>query len=212
MRLQTRLTLTSAALITAVSLAVGGASTLGAYQHEITAARSQLLADNQQITAAKGQELSTALLLSYQQDMTIGLIDSTKTLTVIKEGDIRLSKKPSVGMLKASAKQASLRVSADGQPYLLAGVALANNEWVVLQVSVADARARLMSSLTALILYNPGNWEFLPSSGLVRGFAATLLIGVLISLFTGIVVTRTFIRVFYKPKKVKAPVILVIQS
>ena len=153
MRLQTRLTLTSAALITAVSLAVGGASTLGAYQHEISTARAQLLADNKQVTAAKGQELSTALLLSYQQDMTIGLIDSTKTLTVIKEGEIRLSKKPSTGLLKASAKQASLRVSADGEPYLLAGISLANDEWVVLQLSIADARARLMTSLTALIFY-----------------------------------------------------------
>jgi preprotein translocase subunit SecD len=34
----------------------------------------------------------------------------------------------------------------------------------------------------------------------VRGFAATLLIGVVMSLFTGIVATRTFIRVLYKEK------------
>ena len=153
MRLQTRLTLTSAILITAVSLAVGGASTIGAYEHEISTARAQLLADNKQITAATGQELSTALLLSYQQDMTIGLIDSTKTLTVIREGEIRLTKKPSTGLLRASSKQASLRVSADGKPYLLAGVSLANDEWVVLQQSVEDAQARLRNSLTSLILY-----------------------------------------------------------
>ena len=153
MRLQTRLTLTSAVLITAVSLAVGGASTVGAYQHEISSARAQLLADNKQITAAKGQELSTALLLSYQQDMTIGLIDSTKTLTVIKEGDVRLSKKPSTGLLRAAAKQADLRVSKDGKPYLLEAVSLANDEWVVLQLGVADAQARLMNALGSLVLY-----------------------------------------------------------
>ena len=153
MRLQTRLTLTSAVLITAVSLAVGGASTIGAYQHEISSARAQLLADNKQITAAKGQELSTALLLSYQQDMTIGLIDSTKTLTVIKEGDVRLSKKPSTGLLRAAAKQADLRVSKDGKPYLLEAVSLANDEWVVLQLGVASAQARLMNALGSLVLY-----------------------------------------------------------
>jgi len=153
LRLQTRLTLTSAVLITAVSLAVGGASTVGAYQHEISSARAQLLADNKQITAAKGQELSTALLLSYQQDMTIGLIDSTKTLTVIKEGDVRLSKKPSTGLLRAAAKQADLRVSKDGKPYLLEAVSLANDEWVVLQLGVADAQARLMNALGSLVLY-----------------------------------------------------------
>lgn len=64
--------------------------------------------------------------------------------------------------------------------------------------SIKDAN--LTTILTALILYNPGNWSVLPTSGLVRGFAATLLIGVLISLFTGIVVTRTLIRVLYKEK------------
>lgn len=67
--------------------------------------------------------------------------------------------------------------------------------------SIRDAN--ITTIITSLILYNPGNWNFLPSSGLVRGFAATLLIGVLVSLFTGIVVTRTLIRVLYLPRKMK---------
>lgn len=65
--------------------------------------------------------------------------------------------------------------------------------------SIRDAN--ITTIITALILFNPGNWQFLPSSGQVRGFAATLLIGVVISLFTGIVASRTFIRVLYKEKK-----------
>jgi preprotein translocase subunit SecD len=68
--------------------------------------------------------------------------------------------------------------------------------------SIRDAN--ITTIITSLILYNPGNWAFLPSSGLVRGFAATLLIGVIIGLFTGIVVTRTLIRVFYHQKEVKS--------
>jgi preprotein translocase subunit SecD len=69
--------------------------------------------------------------------------------------------------------------------------------------SIRDAN--FTTIITSLILFNPGNWDFLPSSGLVRGFAATLFIGVVISLFTGIIVTRTFIRVLYKgPKGGKA--------
>jgi preprotein translocase subunit SecD len=64
--------------------------------------------------------------------------------------------------------------------------------------SIRDAN--FTTIITSLILYNPGNWALLPSSGLVRGFAATLLIGVVISLFTGIIATRTYIRVFYKEK------------
>lgn len=64
--------------------------------------------------------------------------------------------------------------------------------------SIRDAN--FTTIITTLILYNPGNWQMLPSSGLVRGFAATLLIGVLISLFTGLVASRTFIRVLYREK------------
>jgi preprotein translocase subunit SecD len=66
--------------------------------------------------------------------------------------------------------------------------------------SIRDAN--FTTIITSVILYNPGNWQLLPNSGLVRGFAATLLIGVVIGLFTGIVVTRTLIRVFYHPRKV----------
>lgn len=64
--------------------------------------------------------------------------------------------------------------------------------------SIRDAN--ITTLITCIILYNPGNWDMLPSSGMVRGFAVTLFIGVLASLFTGIVVTRTFIRVLYKEK------------
>lgn len=67
--------------------------------------------------------------------------------------------------------------------------------------SIRDAN--FTTIITSIILFNPGNWSLLPNSGLVRGFAATLLVGVLVSLFTGIIVTRTFIRVLYLPRKVK---------
>lgn len=64
--------------------------------------------------------------------------------------------------------------------------------------SIRDANFTTL--ITCLILFNPGNWSLLPSSGLVRGFAITLFIGVLVSLFTGIVATRTLIRVLYREK------------
>lgn len=61
--------------------------------------------------------------------------------------------------------------------------------------------ANLATLLTAFILFNPLNWSFLITSGPVRGFALTLSVGVLTSLFTGIVVTRTLIRLFYQGPK-----------
>lgn len=60
--------------------------------------------------------------------------------------------------------------------------------------------ANITTITVALILFNPLNWDFLPQFGLVRGFALTLLIGVATSLFTGVVITRRLIEIFYKNK------------
>ncbi len=62
--------------------------------------------------------------------------------------------------------------------------------------SIRDAN--VCTLITAFILFNPFNWTFLNVSGMVRGFALTLALGIVVSLFTGIVVTRTLIRMFYK--------------
>ncbi len=64
--------------------------------------------------------------------------------------------------------------------------------------SIKDAN--LATIITALVLINPLNFNFLNTSGMVKGFALTLLIGVIISLFTGIIVTRTLMRVFLKKR------------
>lgn len=70
--------------------------------------------------------------------------------------------------------------------------------------SIKDAN--FITIMTALVLINPLNFNFLNTSGMVRGFGITLLIGVLLGLFTGVVVTRTLVRLFlqetwYKPGK-----------
>lgn len=58
--------------------------------------------------------------------------------------------------------------------------------------------ANITTLLVAFILFNPMNWEFLPQFGLVKGFALTLAIGVLTSLFTGVFVTRRLLKFFYR--------------
>lgn len=64
--------------------------------------------------------------------------------------------------------------------------------------SIKDAN--IATIMTALVLINPLDFSFLNTSGMVRGFGITLLIGVLISLFTGVVVTRTLMRLFLREK------------
>jgi len=56
--------------------------------------------------------------------------------------------------------------------------------------------ANITTIAVSLILINPFNLQWLNTSGMVRGFALTLLLGVLTSLFTGIFVTRTLMRQF----------------
>jgi preprotein translocase subunit SecD len=65
--------------------------------------------------------------------------------------------------------------------------------------SIRDAN--VCTLITGFILFNPFDWPFLNSSGMIRGFAVTLVLGIFISLFTGIVVTRTFLRLLIKPQK-----------
>ncbi len=64
--------------------------------------------------------------------------------------------------------------------------------------AIKDANVTTLT--VAFILFNPLNWEFLPQFGMVRGFALTLAIGVATSLFTGVVITKRLITMFYKVK------------
>jgi preprotein translocase subunit SecD len=57
--------------------------------------------------------------------------------------------------------------------------------------SIRDSN--VSSLITSSILYYFG-------TGIVRGFAFTLALGVLVSMFSAIFVTRTFLRVFYRKK------------
>jgi preprotein translocase subunit SecD len=67
--------------------------------------------------------------------------------------------------------------------------------------SIRDAN--IATLVTAFILANPLDWQFLHTSGPVRGFAITLALGIAISLFTGLFVSRNLLRVFVRERKIK---------
>jgi preprotein translocase subunit SecD len=62
--------------------------------------------------------------------------------------------------------------------------------------SIRDAN--IATLVAAFVLANPFDFSFLHTSGPVRGFAITLSLGIGISLFTGVVVSRNLLRVFIK--------------
>jgi preprotein translocase subunit SecD len=65
--------------------------------------------------------------------------------------------------------------------------------------SIRDAYAATL--ITCFVLANPFDWSFLNTSGPIRGFAITLGLGIFISLFSGIFVSRNLLRVFMKGEK-----------
>lgn len=67
--------------------------------------------------------------------------------------------------------------------------------------SIRDAYTATL--ITCFVLANPLDWSFLNTSGPIRGFAITLGLGILISLFSGIFVSRTLLRLFVKEGKKK---------
>ena len=67
--------------------------------------------------------------------------------------------------------------------------------------SIRDAYAATL--ITCFVLANPFDWSFLNTSGPIRGFAITLALGIFISLFSGIFVSRNLLRVFVKERKQK---------
>ena len=70
--------------------------------------------------------------------------------------------------------------------------------------SIRDAN--IATLVATFVLANPLDLNFLHTSGPVRGFAITLGLGIAISLFTGIVVSRNLLRVLVKSKPINTNV------
>lgn len=65
--------------------------------------------------------------------------------------------------------------------------------------SIRDANACTL--IICFLLFNPFNWSFLNTSGMVRGFAVTLALGIGVGLFTGVIVARTLLRTLVRKNK-----------
>lgn len=65
--------------------------------------------------------------------------------------------------------------------------------------SIKDAN--MTTLITCFILYNPLEWSFLNRSGVVRGFALTLALGILVNIFCGMIITRVLMTLFYRSGK-----------
>jgi len=153
LRLQQRLTITAAGLITGVSLIVGSASVIGGYGREISGLKHQLSVAAEQITEASTQELSTALLIGQQQNLTVGLLDINGHFTIVHEGLVPLRVAPSLTVLKTASTDAVQRTGTSYNHYVLRAIPLANNEWIVLAITYQPQLEAMTQNAWALVLY-----------------------------------------------------------
>jgi signal transduction histidine kinase len=153
LRLQQRLTITAAGLITGVSLIVGSASVIGGYGREISGLKHQLSVAAEQITEASTQELSTALLIGQQQNLTAGLLDINGHFTIVHEGLVPLRVAPSLTVLKTASTDAVQRTGNSSNHYVLRAIPLANNEWIVLAITYQPQLEAMTQNAWALVLY-----------------------------------------------------------
>jgi two-component system OmpR family sensor kinase len=153
LRLQQRLTITAAGLITGVSLIVGSASVIGGYGREISGLKHQLSVAAEQITEASTQELSTALLIGQQQNLTVGLLDINGHFTIVHEGLVPLRVAPALTVLKTASTDAVQRTGTSSNHYVLRAVPLANNEWIVLAITYQPQLEAMTQNAWALVLY-----------------------------------------------------------
>jgi preprotein translocase subunit SecD len=103
----------------------------------------------------------------------------------------------SIGM----AVDSSILIFESVKDYSSKGVAMADaveRGFDTAWTSIKDAN--IVGLIIAFVLFNPFDWGFLLTSGPVRGFAATLGVGIFVSLFTGVFVTKYLLKLFYKPK------------
>lgn len=153
MRLQTRLTITSSAIITAVSVAIGYGAITTSYQTDVRSVDSQLNNLATQIGAAKEQELSVALLLggSVGEDLSVALYDINQQTTAIQDGVVDLTKSVNhVTML--GARKTPVQVEGPTK-FRLRSVEMADGELVLLALPIEAATANRQANMVALAGY-----------------------------------------------------------
>ncbi len=155
MKLQTKLTLATASIITAVSVSIGGASVLAIQNSETNRIDSLLSAAVETIQTEGEDPLTAALFAAGQSDigLTVALVDINGELVVLAESLANVESVPSAEVLAESQAQA---ISIDeGGEYRLRTIALPDNEFLVLATSLTainEARAANLQLLLWFVL------------------------------------------------------------
>lgn len=155
MKLQTKLILATASIITAVSVSIGGVSVLAIQNSEINRIDSLLDTAVSTIQTEGEDPLTAALFAAGQSDigLTVALVDINGELVTLAESLANIQSVPAANVLAESQTKA-ISVTEDGE-YRLRTIALPDNEYLVLATSLTainEARAANLQLLLWFVL------------------------------------------------------------
>ena len=155
MKLQTKLILATASIITAVSVSIGGVSVLAIQNSEINRIDSLLDTAVATIQTEGEDPLTAALFAAGQSDigLTVALVDINGELVTLAESLANIQSVPAANVLAESQTKA-ISVTEDGE-YRLRTIALPDNEYLVLATSLTainEARAANLQLLLWFVL------------------------------------------------------------
>lgn len=152
MRLRTRLTIASGAIVAVVSLSVGFLGIEATERAQVRGLQAVLAAGTKQIAAAHQSPLTAALLVGEQSQMalTIAIYDVNREITTLRYSRAVIDPKTPVTVMR----QALTRATAQRHQghYLLRTVALPSQEFVLLAATLEDVDATRARGLQILAL------------------------------------------------------------
>jgi len=163
MRLQTRLSIATASIISLVSVAIGGFAVTTSFDSDVARVDDSLASAARIVTHSNGDAISSALLAADQSSMslTVDFLSINGDLVHLTPGSVDISSAPSLETLKAANNNAISLTSvsrmashgkwvSDADSYRLRTVALPDNEFLLFAISLSaqiqsrDANIRLL--------------------------------------------------------------------
>jgi two-component system OmpR family sensor kinase len=150
-RLQSRLSIATASIISLVSVAIGGFAVTTSFDSDVARVDDALSVAANQVTHAKGDALSSALLAADESaiSLTVDFLSLNNDLLVLNPGNVSLKTTPAYGVLDSATQQA-VTLKQGNESYRLRAVGLPDREFVILATSLSaqmesrDANIRLL--------------------------------------------------------------------
>ena len=152
MRLQTRLSIATASIISLVSVAIGGFAVSTSFDSDVASVDDALAIAANQVRHAHGDAIGSALLAADQSpiSLTVDFLSLNNDLLALSPGNLEINTQPSVSVLKNGDSRAVTVTSGASDTYRLRTVALPDNEYLIFATSLSaqiqsrDANIRLL--------------------------------------------------------------------